>query len=144
MKSLRNIASTFVFSIAALALSAGVAGAQTARGVFTLPHEVSWQEASVPAGEYQFSLDAKGPSQLMTIRKLDGARIAFMLLVNKTGPALPSDTDRLVLVSKDGKSYVETMTLPDFGLTLHFNVPSGSLKKELALAGDHPEPTRTR
>jgi len=144
MKSLRNIAHTYVLSFAALALSAGSAGAQSARGVFTLPHEVSWQGASVPAGGYQFSLDAKGPSQLMTIRKLDGARVGFMLLVHKTGPALTGDQDRLLLISKEGKSFVETMTLPYYGLTLHFTVPSERTAKQLALAGDHPEPTRNR
>ena len=144
MKSLRKIAYTSVLSLAALVLATGSATAQTARGAFTLPHAVSWQNASLPAGEYEFSLISKGPSQLMTIHKLDGARVSFMLLVNNTGPALSGDTDRLLLVSKDGKSFVETMTLPYYGLTLHFTVPSESTAKELALAGDHPEPTRTR
>jgi hypothetical protein len=144
MKSLRNIAYTIVLSLAALSLAAGSAAAQSARGAFTLPHSVMWQTASVPAGEYEFSLDPKGPSQLMTLRQLDGSRVSFMLLVHNTAPALSGNIDRLVLVSREGKSFVQSLELPNYGLTLHFNVPSESTDKELALAGDHPEPTRSR
>ena len=141
---LRNLAYTAPLVLSSLALAHGSASAQTARGAFTLPHEVRWQNASVPAGEYEFSLDAKGPSQLMMLRQRDGGHVSFMLLVSNTGPALTGDTDRLVLISREGKSFVQAMTLPYFGLTLHFAVPSESTDKEVALAGDHPDPTRNR
>jgi len=141
---LRTIAYTAVLALTGLTLTAGSASAQTARGLFTLPHEVRWQNASVPAGEYEFSLDAKGPSQLMMLRQRDGGHVGFMLLVSNTGPALTGDTDRLVLINRDGKSFVQRMTLPYFGLTLHFTVPSEGADKEVALAGDHPDPTRNR
>ncbi len=144
MKLLRNIAYTTVLSLAAVAVTAGSAAAQSARGAFTLPHSVLWQDASVSAGEYEFTLDAKGPSELMTLRKLDGGRASFMLLVNNTGPAFSGNIDRLVLVSREGKSFVQSLELPNYDLTLHFNVPSETAEKELALAGDHPEPTRLR
>ena len=141
MKSLSKFASTAVLSLSALAAMSGSVSAQTARGVFKLPHEVTWQEAYLPAGEYEFSLDAKGPSQLMTVRQIDGHHSSFMLLVHNTTTA-KGDIDRLVLVSREGKKFVQAMELPEYGLTMHFTVPPDSA--EMALAGDHTAPTRLR
>lgn len=141
MKSLRNLAFTAVLSMGALAAVPGSASAQTARGVFKLPHEVTWQGANVPAGEYQFSLDAKGPSQLMTVHQIDGHRASFMLLVNNTASAA-GNIDRLILVSREGKKYVQSMELPEYGLIMRFTVPEEG--SELALAGDHTGSTRLR
>ena len=142
MKSLRKFAVTAVLSFSALGLLSAAASAQTARGSFTLPHEVRWQNVTVPAGEYRFSIDEKGPSQLMTLSQLDGAHTSLMLLVNSTAPTRSGSLDRLVLVSREGKTFVQSMELPYYGLTLNFKVPTDSA--ELALAGEHPDPTRNR
>ena len=141
MNSVRKLAFTAVLSLSALAAMPGSASAQSARGLFTLPHEVTWQGAYVPAGKYEFSLDAKGPSQLMTVRRVDGGHASFMLLINNTSTA-KGEIDRLILVSREGKRFVQSMELPEYGLTMHFAVPAEGA--EMALAGDHTAPTRTR
>ena len=46
-----------------------------------------------------------------------------MVLVPNTDDAKPTDTSRLLLVATPGGSYVSAMQLPEFGMTLHFNVP---------------------
>jgi len=144
MKSLTRFAFAAVLSLSAIAFTPATASAQTARGSFTLPHDVRWQNASVPAGEYQFTLDSKGPSQLMTLRRIDGNRVSFMLLVNDTISASSGNLDRLVLVPREGKTLVKSLELPYYGMTLNFAVPSAGTENEVALAGDHPDPTRTR
>ena len=144
MKLLRKFASTAVLTLSALSLIRSPAAAQTANGSFTLSHDVHWQNAVVPAGTYKFSLEPKGPSGLLTLRNLGGAHEEFMILVNNIGPSRRSDLDRLVLVSRAGKSFVHTLELPKFEMTLQFTVPLDSTEKELALAGDNSGPTPTR
>jgi hypothetical protein len=144
MKSFRKFAYTGVLTLGALSLIPSPASAQTANGSFTLSHDVHWQNAVVPAGTYKFSLEPKGPSGLLTLRNIGGAREGFIILVNNIGPSRPSDLDQLVLVSRGRKSFVRTLELPNFEMTLQFGVPPESTAKELALAGDNSGPTPTR
>ena len=144
MKSLRKLASTAALTIGALGLMSGMASAQSARGSFTLSHEVYWQHAVVPAGTYSFSLESKGPSELLTLRKISGEHEGYMIMVNEVGSSHYSNLNRLVMVSRGDKSFVRTLELPQFETVLHFTVPTESTDKELALASDTPVPTHLR
>ena len=141
MKSLRKFAYTVVLTVSALDLMASSATAQSARGKFNLSHEVHWQNSVVPAGEYEFSVMPTGPSVLLTLRPRSGGHQGFLLLANDVAPSRPSDLDRLMLVSRTGKSFVRSLELSSFGTTLYFTVPPESTGKEMALAGDST-PTR--
>ena len=145
MNSFRKLASTAVLTLGALAVFPSLAAAQSAAGTFTLSHEVNWQRAVVPAGTYRFSLESRGgPSQLLTLRKLNGDYRSFIIVANDVSQSKASDLDQLVLVSRSGKSFVSSLELPEFETTLHFAVPPERTEKELALAGDNPVPTPTR
>jgi hypothetical protein len=144
MNSLRKFASTAVLTLGTLSLLPGAASAQSARGTFKLSHEVHWQNALVPAGTYNFSLEPKGPSDLLTLRNISGGRAAFMILVSDIGSSRFSNLNRLVMVSRGDKSFVRTLELPQFETVLHFSVPAESSEKELALASDTPVPTHLR
>jgi hypothetical protein len=143
MKSLRKFASTAVLTLGTLSLLTGAAFAQSARGSFTLTHEVHWQNAVVPAGSYSFSLEPKGPSELLTLRMVSGGP-GFMILVNDVQSSGFSDMNRLVMVSKGDKGFVRALELPEFETVLHFSVPAEGAEKELALASDTPVPTHLR
>lgn len=143
MNATRKVVFTCALTMAVAFLWPAAASAQ-ARGVFMLPHEVVWQGATVPAGDYQFSLESRGPSQLLTLFKRDGARAGFMMMVTNVSPAKGASLDRLVLVAQSGKSFVSTMELPEYDMTLHFTVPKEGTDKEVALAGENPAPTRLR
>ena len=67
-----------------------------------------------------------------------------MILVNDIDSTKFSDLNRLVIVSREGKSFVRTLELPEFATALHFKVPIASTEKELALASDTPVPTHLR
>ncbi|HWY22370.1 MAG TPA: hypothetical protein VNX26_14180 [Candidatus Acidoferrum sp.] len=124
MKTIRRFAYAAVLTLSALNFAPSLASAQDASGTFTLTHEVHWQKAIVPAGKYRFTLVTNGPSELLTLRKTSGGRASFILLVTDTDASEPSDLSRLVVVSRPSGSFVSTMQLPEFGLTLHFAVPS--------------------
>ncbi len=107
MKSLRNFAATAVLTLGTLSLLPGAALAQSARGSFKLSHEVHWQNAVVPAGTYNFSLESKGPSELLTLRSVSGGA-GFMILVNDVRSSSFSDMNRLVMISRGDTSFVRT------------------------------------
>jgi hypothetical protein len=124
MNSIRRFAYTAVLALSALNFAPSLASAQDAAGTFTLSHEVRWQNAVVPAGKYRFTVGASGPSEMLTLRKVNGSGAGFMLLVTETENSQPSDLSQLVVVSRPGGSFVSAMQLPEFGLTMHFAVPS--------------------
>lgn len=144
MKTLRKLASTAVLTLGALSLMPSQASAQSAAGFFTLTHEVHWQNAVVPAGTYRFSLESRGPSELLTLRGTGGTQLGFMMLVSDVAAVRAPGSDRLVLVSRAGKSFVRALELPQFETILSFTVPPEGAEKELALASDTPVPTHLR
>jgi hypothetical protein len=112
---------------------------EPARGEFKLPHDVHWQNAVVPAGEYRFSFEADGAMGMLTLSRISGPRGGFIFLVSNTDEVKPStDLSRLVLEITPGGSYVTTMQLPEFGVTLHFPVPTHAADKQIAKAGTAP------
>src|SRR5271170_7409402 len=123
MNSIRRFVYTAALVLSALNFTPSLASAQDAAGTFTLAHEVRWQNAVVPAGKYRFTVGASGPSELLTLRKVNGSDAGFILLVADTENSQPSDVSQIVVVSRPTGSFVSAMQLPEFGLTLHFAVP---------------------
>jgi hypothetical protein len=129
MKSIRKFAYAAVLTLSALNFAPTLASAQDEGGTFTLPHEVRWQNVVVPAGEYRFTLQSMGPSEMLTLVKMTGKPASFMLFASETEDKSGSETGRLVIESKFGKSYVSAMDLPQFEVTLHFAAPADSGKE---------------
>ena len=134
MKSIRKSAYAALLVLSAFSITPTLLAAQEARGSFTLTHDVRWQDIDVSAGEYAFSLNPAGSSQLLVLRKADGKGTGFMMLVNNTEETGSSELARLILVSRSGKSYVSAMNVPQSGVQLHFIVPPETTEKQVAAA----------
>jgi hypothetical protein len=131
----RKFVCAALLAASALSLAPTVASAQQpAHGKFTLPHEVRWGSAKVPAGEYEFSFDPESSSPVLMLSKVSGGPTGFLMLVPSTENSKPSDLNRLVLKSTSEGSYVSEMQLPEFGMTLEFAVPSHTAEKQMAKA----------
>jgi hypothetical protein len=124
MKTIRKFAYAALFTLSALTIGTSPAAAEEARGRFTLTHEVHWQNAVLSAGEYEFSMADNAPSAMLLIRKIDGNRSGYMLMVHDIDTAQATDADRLVLVSRPAGSFVDRLELAQYGVTLHFRVPA--------------------
>jgi hypothetical protein len=124
MKSIRKYVYAAVLTMSALNFAPSLASAQEAAGSFTLDHEVHWQNAVVPAGKYRFTMGTQGPSELLMVRDVSGRGTGFMLLVTDTEVSHPSDVSRLTVVTRPSGSFVSSLQLPEFGMTLHFAVPA--------------------
>ena len=142
MTSIRKFVYATLLALTSLSFAPSLAPAQEmAYGKFTLPHNVHWQNALVPAGEYRFSLDSNGAAGLLTLSKLSGTRTGFLLMVHDTDGTKSSDLNRLVLKATPEGSYVSAMQLPKFGMTLNFAVPSHATEKQVAKATTAASPS---
>jgi hypothetical protein len=97
--------------------------AEDARGVFTLTHEVHWQKYVLPAGDYAFSLKTVGAAEFLVLRGRNGTGTNAMLMANDVETPKVDDVNGIVLVSREGQSFVSSMALPEYETTLRFAVP---------------------
>lgn len=135
MTSIRRFVYAAVLAATTLNVAPSLASAQEpARGHFTLTHEVRWENARVPAGDYEFTFNIGSVAPFLSLTKTSGTRASFMFLVPVTDQSKPADTSLLVLESTPEGSYVSAMQLPDFGMSLHFAVPGHAAERQVAKA----------
>lgn len=132
MTSLRKFVYASLLALTALNLVPAMAAQSGAQGKFTLPHDVHWQNAVVPAGDYRFSLDNNGSLGVLTLAKVSGTRTGFLFLVKGVDSATATHANKLLLESTVNGSYVSAMQLSEFGMTLHFEVPLQGAEKQMA------------
>ena len=126
MRSIGRFVYSAVLALSALTFTPSPAYAQEMHGSFTLSYEVRWQNYIVPAGDYRFEVQPKGPSAILQLRKVSGNSAGFLILANNAESSKPGDRDRLVVAARPSGSYVSSMELPEFGETLRFAVPAES------------------
>ncbi len=124
MRSIRTFAYAAFLLLSAFTVQPSLAAAEDARGNFTLTHEAVLQNQVLPAGTYTFSLKPSGPAEFLLVQNLGKPAFAAMVLVTDVESAKPHQTSRVVLVSKNGKSYVSSIELPQFDMVLRFKVPA--------------------
>jgi hypothetical protein len=129
MRSIRKFAYAAVLGVSIFTIQPTLAAAEDARGVFTLSHEVHWQNRVLRPGDYEFSLKTSGLPTLLMLRGLHGTGTDAMLMVTDVETPKPNATSSLVLVSRDGQSFVRAMELPDYDMTLRFAVPRETASK---------------
>lgn len=128
MRSIRKFAYAAVLGLSIFTIQPTLAAAKDARGSFSLSHEVHWQKCVLRPGDYTFSIKTMGSYEFLMLRGLNGGTSA-MLLVNNVESPKPDEVSRLVLVSRDGQSFVSAMELPEYDMTLRFAVPTESASK---------------
>ncbi len=133
MRSIRKFAYAAVLGMSMFTLQPTLAAAEEAHGSFTLTHEVHWQKCVLSPGEYVFSIKTEGPSELLVLRGINGTGTNAIMLVNDVESSKPDEVgSMLTLVSRNGQSFVSTMALPEYDMTLHFAVPRESESREIA------------
>ena len=135
MRPIRKFAYAAVLSLSFFTLQPSLAAAEEARGSFTLTHEVHWQKCVLGPGDYSFSIKTQGASEFLMVRGVDGTGTnAMMMMVNDVESPKPDEvSSMLTLVSRNGESFISTMALPDYDMTLHFTVPRERASSEIAL-----------
>jgi hypothetical protein len=118
------------FQILALVALTGVLAPRVATaqqdesGKFTLPAEVHWGAAVLPAGDYSFSVDSLEASTRLYIFRESGPAVGYMITAQaRDTMPLSSEKDHLVLEQKDGVVCVTELQLGSEGLVLRFATP---------------------
>jgi hypothetical protein len=106
----------------ALCLSAGLGKAQNAyQGKFSLPFEVRWQNAVLPAGDYTFTMPSARVPYTMFIR---GEGKSVIILAVSGNERTVSEKSELTLV-KIGDSYVvRSLEAGQIGLDIDYSAGS--------------------
>jgi hypothetical protein len=116
-----------ILAIAAIALvticaSATPASAQAAyRGTFTMPNDVRWAGAALPAGDYRFDLASVGLPARITLWGPNGG--AFVTTAS-TDQKNEGDVSVITIQRRGGMRFVSDIYLAELGLHLHYKAPS--------------------
>ena len=133
MRSICKFAYAAVLGMSMFSLQPTLAAAEDAHGSFTLTHEVHWQKCVLGPGDYTFSIKSEGPFEFLMLRGINGTGTNAMMRVNDVESPKPDEVRAmLTLVSRNGQSFVSTMALPEYDMTLHFTVPRESESPEIA------------
>jgi hypothetical protein len=126
-----RIVAIVTFGFIAICASASSASAQNVfQGKFTLPNDVRWASASLPAGDYTFSLNSTTMSGRVYLQGPNGG--AF-ILTSATGKRNEGDSSKLTIEHRGGISFVRSMYLADLGVELTYSAPK-TPKKDVELA----------
>jgi len=129
---------TRIFAIAAIGLGSicafvNPASAQNAfQGSFTLSHEIRWQSAVLPAGDYTFAMESAAVPCKMIVRGPNGAAFELSSSTDKRTIEGPSV---LILERRNGDFYVRELYMADRGLHVLYNVPKNPKSEELLAQG---------
>ena len=103
-------------SLLAISCNAGLANAQTVAGKFTLPFEAHWGQATLPAGDYAFTLERGPGGKIEVIRA--GKAVAFVV---DQGYSSETTAGMSLTVVRNPAGYsVCDLNLPGIGKVLHF------------------------
>jgi hypothetical protein len=102
------------------------------QGKFSLPYEVTWQDAQMPAGEYTFTMKSKAFPSRMVVHGPNGT--IFVSAIGLSGEHASGNSE-LSVENRDGKRYIRDLYLADFDLHFRYSVPKmKDLSREVLLA----------
>ncbi len=103
-------------------------GGPVVAGSFRLPNEVKWQGATLPAGDYTFSMkSAAAPAQI----QIQGPRGIFVVALT-TSKDDSNGQSMLTIDHCGASSVVRELYLAPIGVRLHYYVPKAPKDQELA------------
>jgi hypothetical protein len=112
-------------------LFAGITSAQAARGKFTLAQEAKWAGAVLPAGAYQFSLEAIRTPDVISIETQDRRNVA-MVLTGVHSQVKFSDDNALIVLVRGNQRTVRMLKLGGIGEAYTYQLPKGAQLPQMA------------
>jgi len=125
MKMTRSFTLVRLVFLALLAtvVSAGLLSAQDVQGTFTLPFEAKWGLATLPPGDYSFTLDTSGSGiKIATVRQ--GQRYVAIISANAGATrGKVAGPSALIIVRRGRTRFVRALCLAEVGTTLEYMPP---------------------
>jgi hypothetical protein len=92
---------------------AGHANAQIVQGKFTLPFQARWGRATLPAGDYSFTLESVSPTCMLQVYR--GRNTVGMILAQSYDKSYSGHAELTV-----EQGTVRSLNLPDLGIILQY------------------------
>ncbi len=137
MKKIQNLTTVKLFAVPLVATLLFAAGANAQMnayaGKFTLPHEVRWGLAVLPAGDYRFTLSSATTWGMILVRSSDLKTAAFVSPkgISSQKAKAPS---ALVIETRGNESAVRSLRLDELHLVLDFGSEKGHGRKAIEQA----------
>jgi hypothetical protein len=126
-----RIVAIATLGLIAICASASSASAQNAfQGKFTLPNDVRWANARLPAGDYSFSLSSPTMSGRVFLQGPNGGAFILTSVIDNRNEG---DSSKLTIEHRGGSSFVRSMYLADLGVELTYSAPK-TPKQDVELA----------
>jgi hypothetical protein len=132
MKALTRIFAIAAIGFGSICAFVNPASAQNIQGGFTLSHEIRWQSAVLPAGDYTFAMESAAVPCKMIVRGPHGAAFELSSSIDRRTTEGPSV---LILERRNGNSYVRELYMADRGLHVFYNVPKSPKSEKLLAQG---------
>jgi hypothetical protein len=127
MKTVRMLA---IFTLAMCAFTA-TANAQSVMGRFTLPYEVHWGTATLPAGEYMITMDSLHTATL--VQSVSNSQSFYTRI-----PTI-QDSEKgaacLIVTTQGNERTIRSLNLPQDGMSLVYKPLTKAEREQLAKAG---------
>jgi hypothetical protein len=130
MKIHRAVYLTVLSIIAACALATPAAAQNAAQGSFTLPEAVRWNSATLPAGNYTFTMKSTSMPNLI---RIDGPAGGAFIQVAGTSRRHSKRSSELIIERRGRTRFVRELYLADLDLHLHYAAPSVPKEELLAM-----------
>lgn len=130
MKSLRNRILTLV-AVGLLSIGFGASASQAQaiyKGSFTLAQDVRWQNATMPAGDYTFTVESNTRSKPVLVTGPAGTVFQLPLVTSETKIG---EQSKLILEWRGDNLCVREMDLAQIGLNIRYHVPNATESEKL-------------
>jgi len=120
-----TLASAFIFT--------GITSAQgpAAKGQFTLPFDAKWGPATLPAGDYTFTLNSTVLPAFVKIEQ--GDRNVALVMAQGSEASDASKQSELIVTRSGGRERIRVLHLAELGTDLYYAAPK-SEGREMASA----------
>ena len=130
MKSLRNRVLTLVAAgLMSIGFGASASQAQAMyKGSFTLAQDVRWQNATMPAGDYTFTVESTTRSKPVLVTGPAGTVYQLPIVTSETKIG---EQSKLILEWRGDNLCVREMDLAQVGLNIRYHVPKATESDKL-------------
>ncbi len=90
------------------------------QGTFSLTTETRWGQATLPAGDYSFTLDSESVTGIVEVH---GQSQSALIMLQATEPTSSTSASVLRLARSNGSARILSMHLAELGKDFYFAVP---------------------
>jgi aspartate oxidase len=112
---------SLVLAVASAFIFAGIASAQVCKGQFTLPFDAHWGGATLPAGDYTFTLNSAGQPSIVKIEQ--GQRNVALVMAQSGTASDTSKASELTVTRSGGHARIRVLHLAELGTDLYYAAP---------------------